>query len=445
MDYHPSGCIATDPRLRAYGYGLKGALLLIGCALCGATQAAPLPDQLDPDDSLRQFAELLDSRRDEDSDLGRLSMTLRDRNDRALTRRVLLGLRPELGRQVALRRRGGLTRNPTATRRGRTARRHGRPQPERWDAAGPAVHRSNLTLSLNGLSAATGSGEPRAHRGGSLWLTAIFDEGEQDERDDVPGYDESARGFRVGYGVDLTPSLQLALSGGRMTADIDSTDRGTDDVESTNADVALTWSGRRQSVTLTGAFADHATDRIRPFEVPTADGPRLLGLRAEIDSRQWGAGATWSAFLASDGGWYANPFVGLDYGVLQTDNYEEVGLTSNAFALQVVSADDEQLFASIGATVGHDAVLGDWLFSPSISVTVEHALIRDETETSTRFRNSDFGFTATGFDIEPTRFSAGVSMSLLHLSGISLQAGVRLRRYADYRFTGLSATLSYLW
>ena len=417
------------------------ALLLVWCS---RTSAAPGLDALIGDQPAGQnirkliiALEQLQSAPDGDTS-GSASGTLKDTltllqasRDPVAVRDALKQLLPELAAHQVLKR----TRLPgfsSFPRRRLQSLENTREQPFSRD---PGAGSSGYGFSGSGLA---GNGilwlgsDTSFQPSTGIWLQAFSDSSEQNDRNDVNGFDADSSGLAVGLERDISPNTRLGIAFSRTDADVDSNRFGRDKSTSDDYSVYSSTYFGNLSLSTNLSYSDNQTDRVRVVRIQTDAGARTFALQSDIDSQQISALVSLNWNRNFDNGFTLSPLVSLSYSKLETDDYLERG--AGELSLLVSTDDEEQIIGALGVSLSYATQQGNWLVLPELHVALEHDFRTDDTKTFSRFRGTRFGFESRGYSIEENRLRGGISLGFLHFAGFSMQLGIDLERKDDYHY-----------
>ena len=288
------------------------------------------------------------------------------------------------------------------------------------------VHAASVSSFVHWLNS---DGEYQSTTG--LWLQGFSDSSEQNDRDDVNGFESDSRGFTLGFDRSVADGVALGIMFSRVDTEVDSNRFGRDDVtvDEYSAYTAFFWG--RQYFSMNLAYSDNVTDRLRPIIIPILDVPVVVPLASEITSKQWATSASYG-FTLSRRGWRFGPFASLAYAELTTDDYVERSTRELSFIVETDT--EETLIAGVGFGLGYDYLGDSWIVAPSFQLAVERDLKADPTTSFSTIRGTAFGFDSSGYSIEETRVRYGVGLNLIHISGFSASIYYDAERKNDYSY-----------
>jgi outer membrane autotransporter protein len=199
-------------------------------------------------------------------------------------------------------------------------------------------NRSNLGGGLK-----DGDGEFIIPRSAALWGQAFGAGMNQDEREQVDGYDARIYGVIAGYDNWINPSLRVGVAGGYANTSIDG--KGDTKQNSTGIDSYLieaygAFKGEGWYATGRTGFTWHDYDTTRVLTVPFAD-----SAKSNHDGDQFNVAIEIGAPMAH-AGMVFTPVAGLTYSRLHQNGYSET--SGGGMALDVGSQDNDSLVSSLG-------------------------------------------------------------------------------------------------
>ena len=265
-----------------------------------------------------------------------------------------------------------------------------------------------------------------------LWLQAWADRAEQDDRDDINGFESDTSGISIGLDRAFTENWTLGLSIARQTGDVDSERFGQDDLESFEVSAYTSLSAGHNVFSATLGFADSETDRERTVVITTDAGNRAFGLVSDVNSERLAGSLSWTGIYSNQAALTLSPFASVGFSRLQTDDYVESG--AGNLSLLVETDDEDELIGSAGVSLGMSRVTGNWLLAPNVTVAFEHDFKTDATRTLSRFRDTRFGFESSGLSVEENRWRFSVGFQALHVQGFAISLALETHRKDDYHY-----------
>lgn len=374
--------------------------------------SGPIADRLT--ENQRRFLDIacaLDAAND--GELAQVATLIRNTVSLANVITTLRALRPELGRGQVLRK----LAHPRFGRPNRTV------LPSKQKNLSP-----NLLLQHSYALTNVGSDNNGPIQ---LWSQVWIDDAEQDDRDNIDGFDARSRGLT--FGLDRTfgrlgLGAQVATSTGTTESDL----FGEDDVDSIEFGVNANWSIDDHLLSASITYTDSELDRLRVIAIPTQTELRLFRLTSTIDSTQWAATVGWSGHWEIGDAWAVAPFTAFSYAQLETDDYLEQG--AGNLSLGVATDDEQQSVGTIGASLSYLSGRGNWLISPSITFAYEHDFKADATQTQSRFLGTNFRFASRGYSITENRVRVSAGLQLANLNGWGFSLSLETQRKDDYAY-----------
>lgn len=311
--------------------------------------------------------------------------------------------------------------------------------PEEWVPNVSGAFVSGMTQSLgisqlgigNRMGALMGmnSGDEIVANNG-MWLSVRYTDVDQDERDNIVGFDADTTGFSIGmdreYGAAV---LGFAYTLGSTEADVDDNSAQFD-----MTDHLLSLYGSYDS----GAWY---TEAIFSVGFGDVEGERVVGsdvYKSDYDNTSYNAKIEMGMKLNPQG-WQINPIVALLYSTKDYDSYNETG--SGGLALHVQSQDYDVFTAGVGAVVQKDFQCSWGTITPEISGMVNYDITNDEIVTTANYLGGSTSFVSAGSDPADSSWDLGAALTFAGSSAqnISLRLGYDYSGRQDFEahsFTG---------
>lgn len=397
----------------------------IGLSLClaVATSAfAEIPTDLstteDPKANLQRLIRALTQLRSPDSttpnNLRDVFANLDAATNRARIRRSLSTLLPEVSRHHAIRQQTTIHQRPVFDAR-RTP-----PMPRATNPPG------NNLAGINWL-ASTSTFQPSTQ----LWLQAWTDGGSQDDESGFDGFDSDTRGLTLGIDHTLTENLTFGASIGSSSGAISSNQFGEDEIDTNEYSVSTGYTKGNHSLNFSISRSATAMDRERAVIIDTDAGTRRFALVSDFDVQQTSYSLGYSAYIANANLAFV-PYISATYATLSTDDYVESG--GGGLNLIVETQDETALLGSVGGSLSWGHFAGDWLITPNFGLAYERDFRGEATTTFSRFRDTAFSFSTTGFDVDQSRWRYSAALHLMRASGLAMGISYNGHRTRNYSY-----------
>ncbi len=270
--------------------------------------------------------------------------------------------------------------------------------------------RYSIEKRLRDQQSGVGSGDAAAMNG--VWADVRSTSMDQDESDDIEGFDGDTTSFTFGYDRQITSEVTLgaALSYGDSDADTDVSNEKYD-----MEDYLLSVYG---GYDVDSWFAEGQLS----YGWGDVDGKRRLlasTLTSSYDSNIYyakvGGGLKYNV-----NGVQVLPQASLDYTKVKFDDYREKG---GYMALNVEHDDYDMANLGLGVQLLKSFTMNRVMLTPDASAMVYYDLIGDDIETTSTFVGGTHAFTTTGADADRTTFDLGLGLTI---GGVECPASFRV-------------------
>lgn len=256
-----------------------------------------------------------------------------------------------------------------------------------------ALNAGQRTQGLRGASA----GDTFAESG--LWLKVLESDADQDERDNVEGFNADTSGLAIGVDGKLNDQLTLGLAYSYQNTDISSDSGNQTDID---GHAISLYSGYEQGAWFVDSSLTlglNHNDSERHIAGTTA--------KADYDSKLLGLNVLAGYGLQLDNGLLLEPRAAARYGRIDIDGFREKGSVA---ALQVSSQRFEIAELGAGLRLAGSTALGNGTLEPEARVMAYHDFAADRIDTTANFVFGGSSFAATGASPARTRYEAGVGV-----------------------------------
>jgi len=286
---------------------------------------------------------------------------------------------------------------------------------------------------LAALKTGVNTGDATAMQG--AWADVRYTDAEQDENDDIEGFDADTTSLTVGYDHQVNEQVTVGAAFSYGQSDVET---NVSKEEFDMDDYLLSIYG---SYAVDSWFAEGQLS----YGWGTVDGKRVLGndtLKADYDSDVYYARiAGGRDYLMND--WTVTPKAALDYTHIAFDDYREKGVSLMALNVET----DDYDICNIGAGVQMErtwTVKESMTMTPMLSAMVYYDLVGDEIETTSTFVQGVTPFITEGADTNRTTIAvaAGLTFGSLN-SPLSFNIGYEYLTRDDFDSHSVNGKLRY--
>ena len=274
-----------------------------------------------------------------------------------------------------------------------------------------------------------------------FWVQGYYNDTEQDNRDDVNGFDADTTGIAMGVDAAINDQVNagVAFSWANTRVDSEGVEQNKMDIDSYRLALYSAYNAENYYVDGQVAYSSNDYDSKRNVTVGSYNAVAKSNHKGDQYSLRVRSGYP----MALDNGLYVTPRAGLEYTYLSEEDYKEKG-AGNA-GLAVRTDDVEVLLAKLGAKVMYPIVTeSEVTWIPEVSMDVVHDFIGDEVELDSNFLGAAAAaFVTQGANIEKTGVTAGLRVRAFSQSNFSFSAGYDYLYKKDYASQSLNATVRY--
>lgn len=285
--------------------------------------------------------------------------------------------------------------------------------------------------SLRSGDAATGMAAGNMTHGLKTWARVFGTTGEQDERDNITGYDVDTYGVSVGIDTQTLAEdwvWGLAFTYGDTEVDKTiSTTAGTD-IDIDTYQIAIYGDYKWDAATYINGqvgYGMNSGDQTRTFGGLVAN--------ADVDSDVFFARLETGRDYDMDNGWTLTPIALLNYQHINTDGYTETG-TCGAACLSVDTDNLNILEAGLAAEASYLHQNADGSFiKPKLHAAYRYDFIGDEVEATSTFSGAPtVAFDTQGFDAQQNTFNVGAGLEFFTTSNWEMSVNYDYEIKEDY-------------
>ncbi len=277
----------------------------------------------------------------------------------------------------------------------------------------------------------------------TLWVQALHNEAEQDDRRQtsgtvIRGYDSNFSGLSIGMDTDINPEWTVggAFSYGQGVVNKKGVQDETDITLYLGSLYARWHWGKDTNLDLFLNYGRNKNERSRYFDVT---GSTLAPATANYDSHQYGLKAMLSHDLDIEG-WNLTPVAGLHYGRFTIDGYTEKG---SAAALKAEEQKYTIAEAGLGAGVSRTFSLQKGQLTPEIKVMGWHDFKADPVEINSRFILGGESFVSTGLKPQKTTWNGMASLTWNRDAQFEASVGYERNWRSSYKSDTFFARIDY--
>jgi outer membrane autotransporter protein len=283
-----------------------------------------------------------------------------------------------------------------------------------FNASVQAIDVTNTRLASirSGSAGETGMVAGNMGEGVSFWMQGFGQMAQQDERDNINGFDADTYGVAVGMdtsNIHDGATLGLSLSYADTQVDSENANRTSTDVDSFQITAYGDFDVAPETYVSTMlAYAYNDIDQTR-----SNVGGAGLTANANFDSSQFIAYAEAGRDYQVGAKATFTPSVLAHYQHISVDDYSETG-TAGGLLLQNVDTDSLNIFElGLGGEVSWDLMTDNGMMvQPALNAGYRYDVIGDNVETTSRFNAGGAAFNTQGFDPAQSTFNVGASVML---------------------------------
>lgn len=297
--------------------------------------------------------------------------------------------------------------------------------------AGHTTSVNNQRLAALRSGDETGMSAGQMMSGLKAWIQGFGATGEQDERDNVSGYDVDSVGFALGLDTEnVAEDLTVGVSVAYANTDVESDAISNAETEIDSYQIALYGDYDLSNTAFITAqlaymWSDNETTR-------NPGGVSSLVANGDYDSDTFIANATLgNDYHMGHGSLVLTPSVSANYVHYSADSYTETGAGTANLSVNSDSMNIFELGLGVNAEWSFEQANGSW-FKPSVGVGVRHDLIGDEYQATNQFAGSTTSFEVEGYDPAQTTFDAGVGFKYYTTDSWTISADYNYEFKSDF-------------
>ncbi|MCS5595955.1 MAG: autotransporter domain-containing protein [Alphaproteobacteria bacterium] len=297
--------------------------------------------------------------------------------------------------------------------------------------AGHTTSVNNQRLAAVRSGEETGMSAGQMMSGLKAWIQGFGATGEQDERDNVSGYDVDSVGFALGLDTEnVAEDLTVGVSVAYANTDVESDAISNAETEIDSYQIALYGDYDLSNTAFITAqlaymWSDNETTR-------NPGGVSSLVANGDYDSDTFIANATLgNDYHMGHGSLVLTPSVSANYVHYSADSYTETGAGTANLSVNSDSMNIFELGLGVNAEWSFEQANGSW-FKPSVGVGVRHDLIGDEYQATNQFAGSTTSFEVEGYDPAQTTFDAGVGFKYYTTDSWTISADYNYEFKSDF-------------
>ncbi|WP_066015482.1 autotransporter outer membrane beta-barrel domain-containing protein [Endozoicomonas atrinae] len=255
---------------------------------------------------------------------------------------------------------------------------------------------ADLRTGVSGISAGDGEGAGNNLRPDSLWIRAIYSDGDQKARNEFGGYSLRSKGFTLGADKDINDYLTLGLGMTMVTSTTNQTSSGTrGNNGETDTYLGSLYAGWRNQ--------DYFVDA--NFNLGTSKTDLSgTGWNTRFDSSQIAISAlAGKSFLFNSNDSLIEPSIGVNFTKLKSDSYSYEATNVGETSLEAL-----ELGAGVRYMTSFDVGSGQLL--PEVSLMAWHDFKAEAVEAEIGFENSGGTFTYFGPEAVKNRYQASAGV-----------------------------------
>lgn len=266
--------------------------------------------------------------------------------------------------------------------------------------------------------------------GPRLWAQVYGAGGDQNERQNIPGFSFKTFGFMAGADTKNAAenlTLGLAFSYADTNVDSDTINRTENNIDSylfTAYGEYMFDNDMFVNAQVSGGMNDIDQTRIN------VGGTTVEEALSDYTSNQYQIYSEVGRLFSWDNDVHLTPVVSMNYMMVEPTDYTEKGLGG---ANLIVETDPlSVLELGIGAELSSNFYNNNGMFTPSVRAAYRYDLIDEEVQSTTAFVGGGSSFVLEGFDPAESRFTFGAGMHYLSRGPWQLSADYELDLRADY-------------
>lgn len=307
-----------------------------------------------------------------------------------------------------------------------------------------SIHASNafqntILARLSGSSSGdvTGLSSGETYHPQSFWSKGFGSYLDQENRDEIPGYDAYTFGTTLGYDRAFNEDLTLGIAGGYSLGEVDSNNDANTDINSYLGSIYARYSQDSWYMDMTGSFAWHEYEGERNISFASIH----RDAEYDTDGQQYGLN-TELGYPFDHRGLEVTPLFSLNYVHLDIQSYTETG--AGSLNLTVDHQNYDILQSGLGVKFSKSAICknGSTLIQ-SIKLKWLYDFIGDRAQTTSTFTGGGSSFSTQGFEPIQHSFNLGAQLEFLTKGPWSFSANYDLELKEEFYSHNGSVTLKY--
>jgi len=287
-------------------------------------------------------------------------------------------------------------------------------------AVGTVIKRLNDLRVANGDNRAmSGMAAGDSNNGMSAWLQGFASTFDQNDRQNIDGFDGDTTGFSLGVDSLVKDNLRLGLAFSYVDTDVDTNNSGNrTEIETYQA-------------TLYGNFANgpHVVDASLSYGSNDYEGTRRINVgalsrvaRADYDGDQvtWQANYRYQMEISDEV--IISPYAGLYYVGFDMDGYTETG--AGATNLRVRKQDYKTFETVLGVSIHKSFEMSNGFVAvPELHASFRQEYVDDAQQNTSTFTGGGASFSTNGFDPANSSVNVGGSLTMYSSENFDFKAG----------------------
>ncbi|MBT7950975.1 MAG: autotransporter domain-containing protein [Gammaproteobacteria bacterium] len=287
---------------------------------------------------------------------------------------------------------------------------------------------NRLTALRTGFGGITGLAAGDQFSDVTSWVQAFGSTADQNDRGGIAGFDIDSRGITFGIDSAVTSNLRLGGAFSYSSTDVDT--KGFNN----NTDIDTYQGTLYGSLNHPGWYLDGSLS----YAWSNSEGRRNIAFGAlnrtalaDYDSNQFIAQATYGRDIRLDNDIIINPYVGLEYVNLDTEDYTETG--AGTLNLAVASADTSALKSTVGVSIRKAFESGeDYTIMPEAHIGWRYDFLDEAQTNSSNFTGGGTAFNTQGLNPADSSFNIGGALSVYSSGNTEFQMKYDFETRSDY-------------
>lgn len=282
---------------------------------------------------------------------------------------------------------------------------------------------STRVASLRGNSAGIATGAD--FRDTALWGEFFGGSADQDDRDNVRGYQADIVGGTIGIDAEVANNLTVGFAGSYSQTDADSA-RGSAEADTFQGTLYGTYTenGNWYDGQLAVGFSGYETTRnINVGSVSDV-------ARADYDGINYAAKFEVGRDIKVQGPLQFTPRTGFEYTLITQDSYTETGSSAD---LTVDNDDIQKLDLGVGFDLSYPLVANGVSYLPELRFDYKYDVIGDEVEATSKFTSASTTFKSEGADVAESTFIFGAGLDILAQDNLTVSFDYDATQREDFQ------------